>query len=190
MEDFLKILGGTGLVLGALFAFLGKIAIGRLLEKERSKTESSLSKLRIDLEKSVHIGKAQFDFEFKIYQEIWKKLVLLRSATLGLRPALDHIDPNESDEERKSRRMKEFSDAFHPFRDSIEENKPFYPESVYLALSEVLSTSHKELISFNYQKRDSMKYWDEAVKNQKEIVSLIDIACESLRQRFENVKVV
>jgi hypothetical protein len=190
MEEFLKILGGTTLVLGALFGILGKIIVGRIFETERKKTEESLSKLKNDLDKSVHIGKAQFDHEFKLYQDIWKNLVLLRNATLGLRPVMDSIDPNETEDDRKTRRMKDFGDAYRLCSEAVEHNKPFYPDAIYLSLSEILASSYKELVGFKYKQVHSPEYWDEAQENHKIIVELIDVACEKLRQRFEEVQVV
>lgn len=190
MEEFLKILGGTTIVLGILFAVLGKIIVGRILEAERKKTEESLSKLKNGLDKSVHIGKAQFDHEFKLYQEIWRNLVLLRNATLALRSVLDSIDPNEADSERKSRRMKDFGDAYSSCSEAVEHNKPFYPDAIYLSLSQTLKSAYKELIGFKYQEGNTLKYWDEAEINHTRIVELIDETCEKLRQRFEEVQVV
>lgn len=190
MEEFLRILGGTTIILGVLFGILGRIMVGRMLEGERKKTEESLSKLKNDLDKSVHIGKAQFDHEFKLYQDIWRNLVLLRNATLGLRPVLDSSDPNETEDEQKSRRMKNFGEVYQSCSEAVEHNKPFYPDAIYLSLSQILKSSYKELVGFKYQESNASKYWDEAEKNHKHIVDLIDEACEKLRQRFEEVQVV
>jgi len=52
--------------------------------------------VRSQYAKQQHIHEMAFDKEFEILSEVWATLVDLRNATLGLRPILDYIDPNET----------------------------------------------------------------------------------------------
>jgi hypothetical protein len=103
---------------------------------------------------------------------------------------LDSFDPNETEDERRSRRMKDFGDAYLSCKEAVEHNKPFYPDSIYLSLSQTLKSAYKELVRFKYQEGNTLEYWDEAEKNHTRIVELIDETCEKLRRRFEEVQVV
>lgn len=190
MELFQKILalfGGASIVLTGLIAYLGKTR----LEAFKSQLQQTESKLKGLLERAVHVTKTQFDKEFSIYQQIWASLVPLRAATLSLRPMLDHIDPNESEENRMRQRLTEFSGAFAAFRDLVEQHKPFYAPEVYTSLANILQLCYGEAIDYQYKDdNDRREYWKEQRKNHEAITSAIDTCCELIRGRIEKLAVL
>ena len=151
MEEILKVvlntLGGVSVVLTGLFAYFGNLR----LEKIKADLTETNTKLKAALESSVHVSKAQFDKEFVIYQQIWVLLVSLRAKTLSLRPVMDRVDPKEAEEERMQRRLKEFGAAFYAFRDSMEENRPFYAHSVYECLVEIFDICGRLVMACNFE---------------------------------------
>lgn len=204
-SELLKVAGGIVVVLGALSAFLGRVWINRIANLETQAREEKLAELRsvfekqnaelkakldVGLQRTVFIDKLQFEHEYTIYKQAWESLVVLRQATLRLRPTFDSTDPNESKEERMKRRKGAFVEPFNACRDAIEKSKPFYSENVYAALSEVLTQCHIEVIDFEYTERPNKEYWAEARKNHESILKAIDAACQSIRTRIMEVRIV
>lgn len=203
-NQVLALLGGATIVLAALFGFIGKLWLLRIIEREKSELQNKLAKVQsnldqatkkfeAELQRSVHVDKVQFEHEFAIYQGVWSALVELRMATMRLRPTLDSIDPNEqneSKEERMRRRLKAFGERFESYRDLIEKNKPFYSESVYTGLMDVLEKCCGESIDCEYIERKGSEYFKEARENQAQIVEAIEATCNSIRSRIQEVKVV
>lgn len=186
LSIILGILGGTSAVVTGLFAYFGNLR----LEKFKADLAETNAKLKAALESSVHVSKAQFDKEFAIYQTIWVLLVALRARTLSLRPALDHVDPKEPEEERMQRRLKSFGDAFFTFRNAMEENRPFYAQKVYEALCEIFDLCHTESIEYQYKEPGwSKDYWEKSRENNQKIVSVIDSCCELIRERISSLSV-
>jgi len=193
-------LGGPVLVILVLINFLGLIQLKRIGEKDKGKVQSEIEKLKneltqtnqklqVALDKSLHIHKVQFEKEFNIYEDIWQKLVEIKKATLSLRPRFDSVDPQESLEERKKKRMDSFSSSFTPFRDSIEKNRPFYAQDIYKLLNDLLKVTYNEAIDFQYSEKQDRQYWEEGKKNEEEILQKIEAICESIRNRFQGVEV-
>ena len=190
MEIFAVImgsLGGVSVVLTGLIAYFGNLR----LEKYRADLQVANVKIQSLSDTSSHISKTQFDKEFTIYQEIWVLLVDLRSKTLSLRPVMDIVDPNESEEERTQRRLNEFGESFNLFRDAIENSRPFYAHIVYEALNVVFGLCYEE--SVEYQHKDpgwKKEYWEKSRENNKKIVGAIDACCEKIRERIGSLAVV
>jgi hypothetical protein len=189
MEVFFNVLasiGGASAVLTGLFAYIGNSR----LESYKSQLQTANDKFKSLLESSVHVSKSQFDKEFAIYHQVWSCLIKLRVRTLSLRPMLDQVDPNESEEERIHKRLVAFGEAFYAFRDVMDENRPFYSISVYKSLQKIFNLCHEE--SIEYQHKDtgwSIEYWKEAKENHERITSEIEACCELIRARISSLSV-
>lgn len=187
IKEILALFGGVSIVLTGLVAYLGKTR----LEAFKSQLQQTETKLKSLLDRAVHVTKTQFDKEFSIYQEIWASLVPLRAATFSLRPMLDHVDPNESEEERMRRRLSEFSVAFAKYRDLVEQHKPFYAPQVYASLANIMQLCHNEAVDYRYKSANDLReYWEGQKKSQDAIISTIDECCELIRTRVEKLAVL
>lgn len=193
MQQIILALGGYTVILGALFAFLGRVWLLRIVEREKYGLQRQLDetnrKLQAELDRDLHVSTTQFDAEFANYKSIWACLVDLRAATLNIRPMLDYIDPKESKEDRLKRRLEAFQSNFNALREQVEKNRPFYASTVYDKLTEVVKLCHSEAINAEYHERPSHEYWREADKSRNEIVAAIDDTCESIRSRVSSVRV-
>lgn len=191
--DLVAALGGYTLIVGALAGLLGRIWVLRIIEREKFHLQRQLDRtnraLQADLDHRLQISKTQFDSEFVNYKEIWSSLVDLRMKTLRLRPMLDYVEPGETQQERLTKRLKEFGPAFTALRDTVEKNKPFYSEQVYQRLSEVVGLCHEEAIDAEYHERPHSEYWREARANREKISEAIDATCEEIRKRVNSVVV-
>lgn len=103
IKEIIALLGGATIVLAALFAFIGKLWLSRDIEREKYNLQKQMiqiqnelsatnKKLEAELQRSIHVDKIQFDYEFKIYQEVWSSLVSLRMVTMRLRPTIDEVE--------------------------------------------------------------------------------------------------
>ena len=204
-EELLKVAGGVSVLVAALSAFLGKIWIERIANRERQRSDEKLARLQSQLDKqgdelrakldvgvqrTVLVDKVQFEHEYEIYRQAWERMVALRSAVLRVRPMLDQVDPKESKEERVARRIGECREPYNAFLEIIEKSKPFFPAQVYSSLDAVREQCRLELIDCEYVDRSHSEYWKEARKNRDELLRLIDGACEAIRTRIADVRVV
>lgn len=203
-QELLKVAGGATLLLAALSAFLGKVWIGRIANREAQMREAAIAELKAQFDKeaaelksrldvatqrTVLVDKVRFEHEYEIYKKAWELLFALQRATLQLRPTLDHIDLSESKEERMQRRIGNVIKPYDEFSLHIETAKPFYPEDVYSALTAVRNRCHDEIIDYEFVERPQKEYWEEARKSQEEIVALINQSCEAIRNRIAEVRV-
>lgn len=200
LSETLKAAGGVAIVISGLAAVLEKIWVGRILERERTNTESELQKLaasldatnralQLELDKGLHVHKIQFEKEFAVYELIWAKLDDVKSAALALRPTFDYVDPKESDEDRKKRRLDKFSSAVAAFGDQVNKSRPFYAESVYVIIEEIWKLTHKEASEYKHRNPHSDDYWERATENQDTILAAIDKCCTAIRERIRDVRV-
>ena len=186
-------LGGYAVVLAALFAVIGKIWVSRIVGRERSllqrQVDETNRRLQSELDRDLHVGKAQFDLELNNYKAIWSCLVDLRTATLEIRPVMDFHDPSESKEERQRRRLNKAREALISVQEQVEKNKPFYAPDVYDKARDVINACHKEAVYSDYTERPHHEYWDEAMKNQELILAAIENACVAIRNRVWEARV-
>lgn len=185
--------GGASVVLFALSSFMGKILATRIMNKEKAKYEKDLEELRFKLqqqvEKGVHIYKFQFEKEYKIYEEIWKKLNALKQSALALRPVADITIEGESPEERKKKRSKALGDALVNFMKITDEHSPFYSKEIFVKARELSNMCYKEAIEYQYGDEGNREYWHKAVKNSENILGLIDVIENAIRERISNVSI-
>ena len=189
LKQILLVSGGVSVVITGLATFLGKIWTERILAKERKSIDVELKKEQAKLDKGLHIHKVKFEKEFLLYQDIWGKLVDLKRAALTLRPMLDSVSRNESNEDRKSRRLKEYHEALNLYVDAVEYSQPFYAEDVYSSLQAVLDATYKESVEYRCGEERDQDYWNASQKNSKEIFELIQVCQKAIRKRYEDVHV-
>ncbi|ELA9846703.1 hypothetical protein KIT90_25585 [Vibrio sp. B172a] len=200
-NQFVVIMGGTSVVLAALFGLIGKLWLSVVIEKYKGSINKELSKLKVELDKSskryeaqlskiTYVSQVQFDHEYQIYSKVWSSLVELKVATEKLRPFMDYIDPNQTEDARKFERLKAFAKPYSEFSIMLETHKPFYAETVYEALKEVKAKCHHESVDFEVGRRHEPGYYQDAIQNSEQISSAIDKACNQIRSRLQEVTVI
>ena len=202
-QELLKVVGGATVLLAGLSIFLSKVWSERIARREAEARDQRITELKAQLDaqaaemkakldvvvqRTVHVSKLKFDHEYSIYKSAWERLISLRQATLGLRPIMDVIDPNETKEDRMRKRTIAFGDSYNALLDVVEKNKPFYPAAIYEALSAVREKCRHEQIDYEYIERPNSEYFNEARKNHEEILGLIEAACEAIRNRVAEVQ--
>jgi len=196
LSEILVLLGGTQVVVAGLATFAGKWWLGRLARVHQGRIEAELENFRAEaaadrqrlqhaLDRQLHVHALQFEKELKVYEAIWGTLIDVAKAVMQLRPALDRYDPEETEEERKSKRLSRLADAGQGFLDEVNKEKPFYAPEVHTKLMALQATVQREAIEYQYgdpvQQRD---YWEKALENSNLIRAQIDDACEAIRARI------
>jgi hypothetical protein len=152
-----------------------------------------MESVKLDHVKATHVHKLQFETEFQAFKEIWEKLLSLRNATLSLRPIVDTLTSSkEEKEERKKKRLHDFSTTFYAFRDTAENNKPFYPIVLWTELDELIKLVYKEAVGYSYGDpiEDFKSYWKDSQENFNQIIQKVDKICEVIRDRIDKLKSV
>lgn len=199
LYDVFKVLGGVTAILVALFTFISKIWLSRIIEKNKYELQVELKsvqneldvtnrKLDAEIQNSVYISQKQLEHEYGIYQNVWASLIELNNATMRLRPMLDYVDPKKTREEIIRERLSVFGEKYNEFAAVILQNKPFYPQSVFDVLDSVIEKCRHESIDSEHIERKNSEYYKEAQENRREIIGLIDNACTTIRDRLTEVR--
>ena len=190
-KQLIATIGGYTFVVGGLAAVLGRLWVLRIVEREKFALQRQLDQtnksLQAELDRTLHVTKTQFDAEFFIYKEIWSCLVDFRMKALRIRPLVDFVDLQETQEQRLRKRLQEFGPAFAELRDLVEKNKPFYAASVYSHLQKVIDLCYDESVDAEHSDRSSRDYWKEAKANREAILAAVDETCEEIRARVSAV---
>jgi ribosomal protein L16 Arg81 hydroxylase len=109
----------------------------------------------------------------------------------GLRSPGDIVDPNESPEERLSRRFKTFQKAHQELIDVVHNQSPFYPEEIYQELSEALKVCRRESddIQLEYRESRDSSWYKRGEQNFLELVRRAENVSSKIRKRIESLAV-
>jgi hypothetical protein len=199
-SELLKIAGGATVVLAGLSIFLSKLWSERIARREGEQRDRHIAELKAQLDQQaalvkarldasvqrrIHVSKMQFDHEYEIYRLAWEKLFALRNETSSYRFVLEEFDPNESKHDWMSRRVKAFQDQYTAFLDVIEKNKPFYPPTIYKALSDVRNECMLVMLDIGNAENPSPHL--QARTKQQRLSAVIEAACEAIRRRVSEV---
>ena len=195
--DDLMVFGGVQLVLTSLVAWLGKVWLNRIHERDKGEILSAVEKLKADLaatnqrlqatlDKGLHVHRVQFDVEYGAYRDVWDSLVDIANCALKLRPAMDTI-PNDRDAERR-RRLEEFDAANRVFAQKVHKMRPFYEQSVFVELLAFLKIVRTEAADYATERgAGGAEYWDRALKAADEIPARMEVVCDRIRSRIREM---
>ena len=144
-----------------------------------------VGEIRVEYAKRQYVSEKAFDKEFEVLSELWKALIELRYATLNLRPIFDTVDPNETEEQRKIKRLNKFGESYNNFLLKIMQYQPFFPKEIFSALEEIRTVAYSEALDYEYSNPKSIQeYWDKAKANSDAILKGIDKVGELIRERI------
>jgi hypothetical protein len=166
-----------------------KADIGKItseIEQAKSTFAERLERLRSELQTRGHFNKLRYERELQLYEEIWPKLAALRQAALSLRPFLDMVDPQESEDARKQRRSAQYSEAHQAMTKVVEEKRPFFPPEIWKDVTELLKLCGTEAIQYKIMERqpDVLKYAENAQGNADGINARVNSICDAIRDRL------
>lgn len=119
----------------------------------------------------------------------WEAAVDLRFATQKLRPILEYIDPDESEEARWQRKFGAFSERRNLFLEAMEKQRIFYPSDIYDRPKNLLERAGSEMIDCQTalasgEGRMPPRSYLQAQENHAKLIQTIDSICDTLRSRL------
>jgi hypothetical protein len=158
---------------------------------------SDLEALKAQLGSQLFVHQTRYQNEFEILKKLSEKLVKLRNAALGLRPVADYVNPNESEEERKQKRLERYHQAGQDLYEIFETRKPFYPDEIYEGIKKLDQIVWKEVVQYKNRtdcegKGFDQEYWEKAEANSEEITQEANRVMELIRNRvkyWESLKI-
>ena len=160
--------------------------ITQKVEEVRHDYARSLEVVKASLHSQLQISQIRYTKEVEILSELTEKVVELRDAALTLRPAFDSIIPDETEEDRKQKRLSRYSDAMRALYLISENRRPLYPDKVYNLVSELSKASWSEATAFRFKKIGvNSAYWDEAQRNAAQISTLAEKVMAAIRDRIK-----
>lgn len=124
-------IGSGGAIVFALSSWLGKIWAQRIINKDELTNNYILYSSQI-----------QFEREYKIYSQIWLKMLNMKTDILSLDPILDayYEDEKEYKKEYIKRRNKS-AQSLNSLYEEIYSNAPFIDSDIYNVLLEIADLS-------------------------------------------------
>jgi len=160
--------------------------ITRKVESIKHELRTDIEHLKAGLDRATHVSKQQFDVEFCIYQDIWKKLSVLRATFFARHPYVSEILSPEAREERDRKRTEAFNSAYVEFVNAVDYNQPFYSDEVYDSLSAIINFCIDNKLE-SESSEPGQNYWQRIRDNKQKLLKLIDTALKSIRARFHDL---
>lgn len=164
------------------------------IAKLKAQLDRTQQEMQALLDLKTHASREQFNVEFALYRDFWKRLTDIRQ-TLGI-VAMLHEDTTPTDskkvllEEQKSKLL----GAMHEFDLTIRENRPFYAQDVNAKLLEVSDWIHDEIVippspGSSNTRADSVA-WNFTENGVVQLDKLRDNAADAIRARLANVVII
>jgi hypothetical protein len=209
----LRTLGGTagaGLVVAALWKFLGTVWTDRFRLRLEHERNEKIEKLRAELQaqtdktqklldagvqKTVLVARTQFETEFNAYKEIYAALTEVKHTIGATRPLIGVAPENETEEDKFKRlgtALQELMSAHNKAIVLKDNLARFYAPEVYRALSECLNASGHEIIEVQTSGRESFTFawFEEGAKRQEAFNVAYESVGRLIRERIANLGIL
>ena len=158
------------------------------VESVRLQYSSQLASIKAEIGSKLHIHQVRYENEYAILTDLAEKLIMLRDAAKALRPEMDYMDPEETEDERRRKRLKQYFDDARKLYYAMETKRPFYPENIYEVLQELDRATWAEAVQYRNRRQSQgqgydSKYWQQAAENAANISKLADEALGVIRTR-------
>ena len=161
--------------------------ITKSIESVKSGYAHELEGVRAAIESRLGIHQFRYQREFEILVRLSKKVVELRDATTMLRPESEYVNPDESDDDRKQRKLARYTSASRDLYQFYETRRPFLPEALLQSLRVLDQVAWHEVVQFRHRSPQGAdygpKYWENALENAAKIQAAADAVLAAIRQR-------
>jgi hypothetical protein len=157
------------------------------IEEVKAAYARDLEALRAAVHSRLGIHQFRYEREFEILLPLSEKLVELRDATLALRPETEYVNPEESEDDRKKRKLSRYFEASRDLYQFSETRRPFVPETLVQALRALDQVTWREVIQYRHRAplgpNYDPKYWDNALENSAQIQTVTENVLNVIRDR-------
>lgn len=163
--------------------------ITRRIEGVKSDYAHELEGVRAAIGSRLGIHQFRYQREFEILLQLSEKIVELRDATVMLRPESEYVDPEESEEDRKRRKLARYTTASRDLYQLYEPRRPFLPDSLLESLRVLDQVAWREVVQFRHRaphgENYDPKYWESALENAAKIQTAADAVLGAIRDRAQ-----
>lgn len=196
-RDFIHPLLGIGLFtagMGYAWKYFTDRRIQSLqasLQKEISKVNSRLDKQK---ESFVHVFKAKFDLEIKVYQELWSAMFFLRDAIFQMSPIMRDVPFGETPDNRRAE-LVELHKVYNEARNNTlviwVKHQPFYPQDIHDKIFVFMEACRKEgfRVKMGIQQGQSVLL-EKKDENFNEIEAAYNKTCDMIRTRLDQISII
>jgi hypothetical protein len=160
--------------------------ITREVESIRHKYLSDVEFIKAGLNEKLFVNQTRYQNEYHILTSLSEKIVELRDSVLALRPEFEYVDLNESEEERKRRKLRRYFDAGRELYLLFETKKPFFPDQIYKSVKEIDQVAWMEVVQFknrNETMQIDLCYWEKSREHAEEIKTRAEQIMDLIRLR-------
>lgn len=163
--------------------------ITKQIESVKSGYTHELEGVRAAIGSRLGIHQFRYQREFEMLVQLSEKVVELRDATVMLRPESEYVNPEESEQDRKQRKLARYTVASRDLYQFYEPRRPFLPEALLTSLRALDQVAWHEVIQFRHRTPhedgyDPM-YWENALENAAKIQAATDAVLLAIRQRAQ-----
>ncbi|WP_412972083.1 hypothetical protein [Glaciecola sp. MF2-115] len=166
-QIILSSIGGTTIILGGLFGWLGKRHLDRILEYERNIHKIELAKIQNELNiaveafkekssKNLLVFKSQFEVEFESYKAMWEALDLMTDYIFRLEHLYSEDESSYGDKKAYDEAEDKYIETMRVFRSK----KPFVDSAIQL-----------KMVEYGRELRNELFYSAACIKAKKENTS-------------------
>lgn len=152
-------------------------------KEDVSEITTTVESIKADLATRQHFSRLRYEREMAVYQEVWKAVVVLKDATLALRPPMS--PPTKQDEKKQC--WNTFKGAFDKLWEAVDANRPFFPEEIWKEFRELLHICKAE--GWDFQGGGEEERWSEwhgrAFERMEQITSKLETLAEVIRKRLD-----
>jgi hypothetical protein len=110
-----------------------------------------LEAVRAAISSRLGIHQFRYQREFEILLQLSEEVVELRDATVMLRPEGEYVNPEESDEERKRRKLARYTTASRDLYQFYEPRQPFFAEPMLASLRVLDQVAWREVVQYRHR---------------------------------------
>ena len=161
--------------------------ITKRIEGVKSAYAHELEGVRAALGSRLGIHQFRHQREFEILMQLSEKIVVLRDATVMLRPQSEYINDQEPEEDRKQRKLARYATASRDLYQFYEPRRPFLPTSLLESLGKLDQVAWHEVVQFRHRAPQGEgydpRYWENALENAATIQVAADAVLSAIRDR-------
>ncbi|WP_158972635.1 hypothetical protein [Paraglaciecola sp. L3A3] len=158
------------------------------IESVKKDYAHQLEATRAELTSQLQNNSYRYEKEYSILESLTESLVDVRNCANRLRPVVDIVTKDKTEEEIKKERLQALHNARLSLYEIREKKRPFYPKNIYNSLCDIDTLAHSESVKYQYHSpsygNEFDTYWEEAEKNQKEIAEKSNISINLVRERI------
>jgi len=167
-------------------AYLKKKAENLATKEDVKEITKAVESIKHQYATQLFIHQTRYQNEYTLLKDLSEKLIQLRDAVVSLRPpALDSRNANETEKERKQKRLQRYFDAALSFYKLYEASKPFYHEDIYFGIKKLEHLMNKESVEYQNGREFDPQYWEKASVNITEISKEADNVIALIRLRVK-----